>query len=61
MVDAFSTESAGKRWIEHIQREGNYKQGTADVSRCGSAFGEITIAFLDSAENKPGTLYVFSV
>ena len=52
MVEAFSCENAWKWPKKHISRQANKKQGTADVLRCSSDYGKVTIVFLDSLKNQ---------
>ena len=48
MVDAFWCKNVGKSQKNYIYREANETQGTADVFRWSSDYGNLTIVFLDS-------------
>ena len=61
IIDGFSSEKARKRQKEPIQRQANSKQGSLDVFRCKSTYGNVKTAFLDYAKKQPNRVYVFNV
>ena len=61
MVDTFSRQNDRKRQRQHVQREANHKQGSADVFRCETPQEKVKSAFFDSVKKQAGLVYVFNV
>ena len=52
MVDAYLCRNSKKWQKNHISRQANNKQGSADVFRSSSDYGKMTIAFLNSVKKQ---------